>query len=174
MWFISMLGSSRLTESLLGSSRFGEATKYDYVMKVLGERYLCAVGCETHRADPSPAVAVSAAPLVASTAPPKPIVISGIAIQPTADFGVGAQHVWALTFNQVESPEEAAQWAKGVRGFNFTAAALPDQPEATWKKVGPGDRVTFECAGKKGTEPSGCKLTGFQDTTYSLKPVIAM
>jgi hypothetical protein len=132
---------------------------------------LCAVGCETRHADQSPAVAVSATPVVASAPTPKPAVISGIAIQPTADFGVSAQHVWAVTFNQVENPEEAAQWAKGVRGFDFTAAALADQPEATWKKVGPGDRVTFECAGRKATELTGCKLTGFQDTNYSLKPV---
>jgi hypothetical protein len=131
-----------------------------------------ALGCEKQRADPAPAAAASA-PATPSAAAPKPTVVSGIAIQATADFGVGAQHVWAVTFNQVENPEEAAQWAKGVRGFDFTAAALPDQPEATWKKVGPGDRVTFECAGRKATELTGCKLTGFQDTNYSLKPVPA-
>jgi hypothetical protein len=95
-------------------------------------------GCDTKPASQAPpsSASVEAAPV--ASAAPGPVAIAGIAIQATADFGVGDNHVWAIAFNEVEDSDEAAAWAKGIRGFDMSATAAPAESAAVWNKVGPG------------------------------------
>jgi len=94
-------------------------------------------------------------------------------MEQAAEYGGGSDRKWVVGFCELKGDQKPGGPGWPPNKY-FVASALQTEG-STWRKIGPGDRVTFQCERRTHVYALWrCKLTGFEDTTYDLGPLPAV
>src|SRR3954468_16814270 len=106
-----------------------------------------STACKATSDSPAPAAShVSPFPSASSAPAPssaQPVVVSGVAMEQAAEYGGGSDRKWVVWFCELKGDQKPGGPGWPPNKY-FVASALQTEG-STWRKIGPGDRVTFQC-----------------------------